>query len=298
MTEVSKERRERLLQWVEKRTGIKPIKVSASPILYEVGQRTVAVTSVKFDSRFHENGNNYWFGTNIKAWEARAIIVFGLADDAILAVPSEFLSPNLDLFERRNGSVRFSIRWSSETNKAVVYGPERGYEIDVSEWLGSAAAFGLDPEDSAPETSSAATPPLIGVGYRRADSNLEIKARAPQLGSNALALAELEHRRLQNAFANILTARGFEPKSPTASPVYDVAWFDGQILHVAEVKSTTPANFEHQLRLALGQVLRYAAQLRILHKQPVIAHVVFSANPSADWTALFTELHVEVHVVN
>ncbi len=250
---------------------------------------------MKIDPRGHENGNNFWFGTNIKAWETRAIIVFGLADDAILAIPSEFLSPYLHLFNRKDGSVRFSIRWSSETNKALVYGPKLGYEIDVSQWLDSVAAFGLDPEHLAPDTVSPATPPLIGVGYRRADSNLEIKAREPQLGSNALAHAELEHRQLQNAFADILTARGFEPQSPTANPVYDVAWFDGQILHVAEVKSTTSANFEHQLRLALGQVLRYAAQLRILQNAPVTAHVVFSANPSADWMALFAELQIRVH---
>jgi hypothetical protein len=40
-------------------------------------------------------------------------------------------------------------------------------------------------------------------------------------------------------------------------PQYDLAWLAGDTLYVAEVKSLTAANEERQLRLGLGQVLRY-----------------------------------------
>ena len=64
--------------------------------------------------------------------------------------------------------------------------------------------------------------------------------------------------RLQNRLAAEVAAAGFVPLSPTVDdPPFDLAWRDGADLHVAEVKSTTATNEEHQLRLGLGQLLRY-----------------------------------------
>jgi hypothetical protein len=40
--------------------------------------------------------------------------------------------------------------------------------------------------------------------------------------------------------------------------VFDIAWEDGETIVVAEVKSLTKHNEEKQLRLAVGQVIRYA----------------------------------------
>ena len=66
------------------------------------------------------------------------------------------------------------------------------------------------------------------------------------------------------------------PLSPSDDgPQFDVAWRDGADLHVAEIKSTTAANEEHQLRLGLGQLLRYRHAL------------------SADGTTVHATLYVE-----
>lgn len=70
------------------------------------------------------------------------------------------------------------------------------------------------------------------------------------------------HAETQNRLAQFLQMVGIEPLSPRpGDPLFDVAWrYDGT-LYVAEVKSITPANEERQLRLGLGQILRYRNQL-------------------------------------
>ena len=67
------------------------------------------------------------------------------------------------------------------------------------------------------------------------------------------------HRRTQNALANWVRQRGLHPRrpGPTSPALYDLAWKDGHTLYVCEVKSVTEMNEEKQLRLGLGQVLRY-----------------------------------------
>ena len=76
-----------------------------------------------------------------------------------------------------------------------------------------------------------------------------------------LAVADKRHRKIQSRFAEELTRMGSTPLSPTGTPLFDVAWYINDTLYVAEVKSTTAENQETQLRLALGQVLRYVEQL-------------------------------------
>jgi hypothetical protein len=51
---------------------------------------------------------------------------------------------------------------------------------------------------------------------------------------------------------------GYHPRSPRAGePGFDLAWEGGGGVFVAEVKSLSTKNEEKQLRLGLGQVLRY-----------------------------------------
>jgi hypothetical protein len=63
---------------------------------------------------------------------------------------------------------------------------------------------------------------------------------------------------------------GLSPRSPDLAkgePNFDIAWQSGDSLRVVEVKTTIPANEELQLRLGLGQVLRYADALRSENRQ-------------------------------
>ena len=68
----------------------------------------------------------------------------------------------------------------------------------------------------------------------------------------------LGHIETEKALAASLCALGISPLSPRqGDPPFDVGWIHDGRFFVAEVKSITPENEEHQLRLGLGQVLRY-----------------------------------------
>ena len=76
----------------------------------------------------------------------------------------------------------------------------------------------------------------------------------------------------------------------TGRPWVLLAWLDGQVLHVAEVKSIRPENEERQLRLGIGQILRYCHQM-----QPAagrVQGVVVTSQEPADksWLDLFDSL--------
>jgi hypothetical protein len=69
------------------------------------------------------------------------------------------------------------------------------------------------------------------------------------------------HRRTQNQLAAAVQRFGLAPYKGR-SPDFDLGWWDGEVLCVAEVKSPSDRDEERQLRLAIGQVLRYAHQFR------------------------------------
>jgi hypothetical protein len=97
---------------------------------------------------------------------------------------------------------------------------------------------------------------------------------------------------------------GLTPLEPDSTmPPYDLAWYQQGVLFVAEVKSLTSVNEERQLRLGLGQVLRYVHLLRSRGLEPVQAVLVAEREPGdltwldtcsglaviLTWPARFTE---------
>ena len=103
----------------------------------------------------------------------------------------------------------------------------------------------------------------IGKSYREADEDVTVapaaeKADDPDTSQRGLRA----HNRTQNLLAAALEDAGFAPRSPrSGEPDFDLAWQDGDTVWVAEVKSTTEGNEERQLRLAIGQVIRYRQKL-------------------------------------
>ncbi len=83
------------------------------------------------------------------------------------------------------------------------------------------------------------------------------------------------------------------PRSPTAAdPNFDLAWETDVAVFVAEVKSITTANEERQLRLGLGQILRYRSLLSA-GGRPVVAVIAAERAPSdPSWEMLCGELGV------
>jgi hypothetical protein len=71
------------------------------------------------------------------------------------------------------------------------------------------------------------------------------------------------HRALELELAKLAQQHGFAPLSPIGDPQSDVAWRDADgTLAVAAVKSLPEGCETQQLRLGLGQVCDYRAQLQ------------------------------------
>ena len=102
------------------------------------------------------------------------------------------------------------------------------------------------------------------------------------------------HSDMQNALAQVLRQAGIEPRSRLPhEPNFDIAWETEGTVFVAEVKSITDDNEEEQLRLGLGQVLRYRHRLRALGHDHVVAVLAPERAPrDASWVDLCDELGI------
>lgn len=89
---------------------------------------------------------------------------------------------------------------------------------------------------------------------------------------------------------------GHEPRrgSTRAGPEYDLAWIAGGSCFVVEVKSLTPENEERQLRMGLGQVLRYGHALRTesWKAAPILALERAPSDP--EWSRMLAGLGVHI----
>lgn len=133
----------------------------------------------------------------------------------------------------------------------------------------------------------------LGEAYRQADELVAVSEAEPFAIDPALVERGVRgHAITQNLLAEYLTSVGVEPRSPRASePNFDVAWRVGGTTFVAEVKSLTRENEEKQLRLGLGQVLRYANLMR--RERPTVPALVIERPPTdLSWRHLCQELGV------
>ena len=90
--------------------------------------------------------------------------------------------------------------------------------------------------------------------------------------------ATARHRALENWLIITLRGGGVEPLDPAGEPYFDVAWRHGAGLVVCEVKTMCGAA-DKQMRLGIGQVLHYQAQLEKALRQPVTAALLVEGRP-------------------
>jgi hypothetical protein len=134
----------------------------------------------------------------------------------------------------------------------------------------------------------------FGGPYRLADEQTAVGERDPFEVDPALVERALRgHAATQNALARFIEGLSSEPLSPVGGdPAFDLAWRYGEIVYVAEIKSRTAENEERQMRLGLGQVLRYRQMLRRNH-EVVKAVLVLEAQPlDLTWCELCASLDV------
>jgi len=156
---------------------------------------------------------------------------------------------------------------------------------------GLKASEGGNAELSGPQSAS----PGLGAPYREAQV-IEL-AGSPEPFSVDPALVERGlrgHAETQNELAGVLRNAGIEPRSCLAAePNFDLAWQRNGTVFVAEVKSINVGNEEEQLRLGLGQVLRYRQRLSGLGHERVVAVLVPERQPhDPSWHELCQELGV------
>ncbi len=162
------------------------------------------------------------------------------------------------------------------------------------------AAQRLERAGSAPvgdiQMQKAPTATPLGAAYRSANEELAVSERDPFTVDPALVeRANRGHAATQNVLAAYLASRGVEPRSPASDePNYDLAWTVGEVVYVAEVKSLTNANEEKQLRLGLGQLLRYR---QLLGKRHALVRAILMAErepQDTSWAALCHDLGVKL----
>lgn len=118
--------------------------------------------------------------------------------------------------------------------------------------------------------------PGFGRSYVQADEDIDPSLSVGKPGDNpdATRRGSAAHKKTQNLIADAVRQAGLDPLSPLpGEPEYDLAWVAGDVKFVCEVKSITETNEEIQMRLAVGQILRYCQPLNAsgLTTQPVIA---------------------------
>jgi hypothetical protein len=148
------------------------------------------------------------------------------------------------------------------------------------------------PVPSAP--APAASRSTLGTEYRAANPDARTARRQPfSVDPDLVDRALQAHARTQDALAAALRAAGKAPRSPVpGEPVFDLAWEDEGTVCVAEIKSLSGTNDEKQLRLALGQVLRYAQLLR-MKGRPVRCYIAAETRPADEsWLDLCSDLGI------
>jgi hypothetical protein len=216
----------------------------------------------------------------------------GFADDADDTVLMRFLDEYLRLPAQMRPGLRFRRVWTAA--EAAELGPALA-EV-ISRDVDAVFAVAGEPMLSSAELAGQPTASLdLGVPYRQVPVTELARSRDPFNVDPALAERGLRgHTDTQNELASVLRNAGIEPRRGLPpGPNFDLAWQKNQTVFVAEVKSITAQNEEHQLRLGLGQVLRYRQHLLAHGHSRVVAVLVPERQPrDPSWRKLCHDLGV------
>lgn len=137
----------------------------------------------------------------------------------------------------------------------------------------------------------------LGVDFRPADEASGVKPRDPfEVDPDLVDRGTRGHATTVNRLADHITARGHDPRLPgPGDPQFDLAWLSEDAVWVTEVKSVTAGNMERQLRLGLGQLLRYRFELARRRGCRVVACLVVEQPPTdITWSELCDSLGVVI----
>jgi hypothetical protein len=177
-----------------------------------------------------------------------------------------------------------------------VVGVDYAYGTDVLPALEAMAGLvaPAPPAPSEPGAAVAPPPGPVGEEYRPADENPQVPQVDPFIVDPTIKERGLRgHAVTQNALAEYVRSRDIDPKSPrSGDPNFDLAWENGDRLFVAEVKSLTNVNEERQLRLGVGQVLRYRQVLSRYGREVTAVLAVEQRPQDRSWEDLCAQLGI------
>jgi hypothetical protein len=214
----------------------------------------------------------------------------GFADDG----DDDVLARYLDEYLRMPAQMRPGLRFRRVWSPAEV--AEMGSALAETIRSDFDAVFAVANEPAlSKHTGQRPAAPGLGVPYRQVPVTGLSGSRDPFSVDPALVERGLRgHTETQNELASVLSNAGIEPRRGLRpGPDFDLAWQKDGTVFVAEVKSITAQNEEHQLRLGLGQVLRYRQRLSALGHDRVVAVLVPERQPrDPSWRELCQELGV------
>lgn len=186
----------------------------------------------------------------------------------------------LELFRSDDGAVLAAIN-------ALITRHFGNQEYAIRAELGDAEALRLAPTRF---------PFNLGQPYKNAGILPRSLSRDPfEVDPERIDRGNQSHASTVDALADFLRRKGVEPLAPESGmTMFDLAWQVNGVVFVAEVKSTTPVNEEKQLRLGIGQVLRYRQQLEARGFE-VVAVLVPEVKPtSPGWEELCSSLGIRL----
>jgi hypothetical protein len=215
----------------------------------------------------------------------------GFADDGDDAMLLRFLDEFLDGWR---ANMRPGLRFCRVWSPAEV--AELGSALAETIRSDFDAVFAVADEPALSElTGQRTVSPGLGAPYRQVPVTGLSGSRDPFSVDPALVERGLRgHTDTQNELASVLSNAGIDSsRGLRPGPDFDLAWQKDGTVFVAEVKSITAQNEEHQLRLGLGQVLRYRQRLSALGHDRVVAVLVPECQPrDPSWRELCQELGV------
>lgn len=136
----------------------------------------------------------------------------------------------------------------------------------------------------------------IGRPYSNAGQLQSVARRDPfEVDPDVVDRGNQAHARTLDALADFLRSKNIQPLRPDATePTFDLAWELNGLVYIAEVKSITAANEEKQLRLGLGQVLRYRQALEVSWTKVIPVLVPERRPAETGWTDLCNALGVKL----
>lgn len=239
---------------------------------------------------FHQIGGNYsreYVEHELWPWLKQR----GFADDGDDTVLHRFLDEYLRLPAQMRPGLRFRRVWSPA--EAAELGPALAEAIR-SEFDAVFAVADEPALSSAELADQRAASPGLGAPYRQVPATELSRSRDPFSVDPALVERGLRgHTDTQNELASVLSDAGIQPRRGLPLLNFDLAWQKNGTVFVAEVKSITSENEEHQLRLGLGQVLHYRQRLAALGHDRVVAVLVPERQPrDPSWRELCQDLGV------